>query len=109
MTSGTSTRLTGREKTGGDRPKRRSVGGICFRIVRLGLVTYLLLLLVPMIFEESLIFFPSPYPQAIGSRRGCASRMPRSRRRTELGCMAGMHIKKMPARSYCFVTATPET
>ena len=63
MTSGASSRLTGVEKTVGDRTKRRSARGVFFRLVRLGLVTYLLLLLVPMIFEESLIFFPSRYPQ----------------------------------------------
>jgi uncharacterized protein len=34
-----------------------------FRLVRLGLVAYLLLLLIIMIFEESLIYFPSRYPQ----------------------------------------------
>ena len=34
-----------------------------FRLIRLLLVCYLLLLLILMIFEESLIFFPSPYPQ----------------------------------------------
>ncbi len=70
MTSGTSSRLSGPDGADGDRPKRRSVGSVLFRIVRLVLVVclllllvvYLLLLLFLMIFEESLIFVPSSYP-----------------------------------------------
>ena len=46
-----------------ERPKRRSAGSRFFRLIRLGLVCYLLLLLALMIFEESLIYFPSRYPQ----------------------------------------------
>ena len=39
------------------------MGWRLFRFIRLGLVSCLLLWLVLMIFEESLIFFPSPYPE----------------------------------------------
>jgi hypothetical protein len=36
---------------------------MAYRFVRLPLVCYLLLLLILMIFEEAMIFFPSPYPE----------------------------------------------
>ena len=55
--------MSGIYNADGERPKPRSAGQSFFRFVRLGLVCYLLLLLVLMIFEESLIYFPSPYPK----------------------------------------------
>ncbi len=63
MTSGINTRLPGSKKADGDRPKRRSAGSVFFRLIRLGLIVYLLLLLVLMIFEELLIFRPIAYPR----------------------------------------------
>jgi fermentation-respiration switch protein FrsA (DUF1100 family) len=44
------------------RPKRRWYH-TAWRLVRGALIAYLLFLLLLMIFEESLIFFPSPYPE----------------------------------------------
>ena len=55
--------MSGLHNADGKRPKRRSAGCLFFRFVRLGVVSYLILLLVLMVFEESLIYFPSPYPQ----------------------------------------------
>ena len=55
--------MSGIHNADGERPKRLCVGCMFFRFARLWLVAYLLLLLALMIFEESLIYFPSPYPQ----------------------------------------------
>jgi fermentation-respiration switch protein FrsA (DUF1100 family) len=57
-----------------DKPAPRSVCRICYnllwRTARIFLIVYLLLLLLMMIFEKSLIYFPSKFPEGIWTPRG---------------------------------------
>src|SRR5437762_11780673 len=43
----------------------RSLGSILWRVLRIPLLAYVLVLLAMAIFENSLIFFPSRYPEGI--------------------------------------------
>ena len=76
----------------------RSVAWYAWRVLRVLLISYLAVVVLMMLFENKLIFFPAPYPRATGSRAGSRMRKPTFRRPTARGSTAGTRRRSSPAR-----------